>query len=175
MGWLMPKHIHMYTFPTVWALITLVWFLFFLTSLCAALTHIAQLTPLLSGYFVVCFPLVCLSLMPLCPCKPSKPWALMHRLPYFSTALTVACREGCSLCVRARTCAIFGSVPVFSLHQRLSYGSLLGPFLLRLDHIPQDLALVGSSSVFFPAIIKTNSSTVSPSYINRQCLALDSP
>lgn len=142
----------------------------------AALTLFTQQTPLLSGYCVVCFPLVCLSLMPLCPCNPSKSWALMHRLPYFSAEMTVACREGCALCVCACTCAIFGRVPVFSLHQCSSYGSLPGPFLLRLDRIPQDLALVGSESVFFPAIIKkTNSSTVSPSYINKLYLALDSP
>lgn len=84
------------------------------------------------------------------PCNPSKFWTLMHQLPYFSNKTTVACREGCTLCTCAcHFCAIFGRVPVFSLHQRLSYGSLLGPFLLRLDHIPQILALVGNVCVFF--------------------------
>lgn len=64
-------------------------------------------------------------------------------------------------CMCACICAIFGRLPVFSLHQRSGYGSLLGPFLLRLDHIPQNPALVGNMSVFFPAIVKkTNSLTV---------------
>lgn len=67
----------------------------------AALTHFAQQTPPLSGYCVVCFPPLCLSLMPLCPCNPSKSWALMHQLPYFSTEMTVACRESCTSCVCA--------------------------------------------------------------------------
>lgn len=130
----------------------------------AALAHSAKQTTLLSEYCVVCFPLLALSLMPLCPCNPSESWALMHRLPYFSTEMTVACRERLHIvctCVRACICAIFGRLPVFSLHQRSGYGSLLGPFLLRLDHIPQNTALVGNTSVFFPAIVKkTNSLTV---------------
>lgn len=132
----------------IWAKVILIWF--FLTGLWVCpppLTHFAQLCFL---DIVWCFPLVCLSLKPPCPCNPSKSWALMHRLPYFSTEMTVACREGCTLCVCAcHFCAIFGRVPVFSLHQRLSYGSLLGPFLLWLDHIPQNPALVGNVSVVF--------------------------
>lgn len=43
-------------------------------------------------------------------------------------------------------------------------------------HIPQNLALVGSMSVFIPSHHqKANSSTVSPSYINKLWLAPESP
>lgn len=60
-----------------------------------------------------CFPLLWLSLMPPCSCNPSKSRALMHRLPYFSTKMTVACREGCALCVcvRARALCHFWTSP----------------------------------------------------------------
>lgn len=72
----------------------------FLTSVWVyAPEHIHFTQPSLCEYCVLCFFLLCLPLMPLCPCNPSKPWILMHRLPYFSKEMTVACRENCMQCV----------------------------------------------------------------------------
>lgn len=61
-----------------------------------ALTYFVQQT-LYSGScgFI---PIGLTDFMPPRPCKPSESWALMHRLPYFSTKLTVACGKA-TLCV----------------------------------------------------------------------------
>lgn len=96
-----------------------------------------------------------------------------NQLPYFSTELTVACRESCTF-VCVSPCAVFGQVPMFSLHQCSSYGSLQGPLPLQLHLQPQTPALVGSVSVAFSSHHKEdNSPTVSPFYINTLCLALE--
>lgn len=93
-----------------------------------------------------------LSLCHCSPCKPSKSWDLMHRLPYFSTELTVACREGCTLCVRVCLCAC-ALVPFLeaSLCSLRTSAQAPEPPGSVFSCKPLNLALVGRVSVFFPS------------------------
>lgn len=133
-----------------------------------------------SAFWILCgvFPMVCLSLMPLCPCKPSKSWALMHRLPCFSTKLTVACRERLHIvcmCVRALVPFLEASLCSLCTNARATEASWVR-FSCGWTTCLRILLWLETCLFFFPDIIKkTNSTTVSPSYINRLCLALDSP
>lgn len=104
-----------------------------------ALTYFVQQT-LYSGScgFI---PIGLTDFMPPRPCKPSESWALMHRLPYFSTKLTVACGKATlCVCVCVQLCRFWKRPCVLSALV-LDLQNLVGMF-------PQNHALVGWLYVF---------------------------
>lgn len=102
------------------------------------------------------------------PCKPSKTWALLHRLPYFSRPAGKS--RAVRACVRAR------------VHLRRFWKRLcvLSALALRSRSF-WVLSCLGWTlfSVFLPSptatIKKTNPSTMATSYINSQYLCLSLP